>query len=107
MKKLFRTVILGAAAAWAVKLFDRKKQEWSMRPAADIRRTVTQNLPDSVSPSTREKIADKVVTAVKGDDPVVVESTDPPARTTSSPPIPEALPQEEREDDREQPPSPG
>ncbi len=88
MKKLFRLAMFGAAVAWAAKALERTRQDWSTRPAAEIRHKVTSNLPASVDPETREKIADKVIEKVKGPEPVAVDTNPPAAQHMYSPPPP-------------------
>lgn len=86
MRKLFRLAVVGAGIAWAAKALERTRQDWSTRPAAEIRHKVTSRLPASVDPETREKIADKVIEKVKGPEPVAVETNPPIASTAYSPP---------------------
>lgn len=78
MKKLFRRLLFGAALAWGFKMFQDKKTEWSLRPAADIRRDVMSKLPEAMDAETRLKVADKVVETVKGPHAVDAEESIPP-----------------------------
>jgi hypothetical protein len=89
MRKLFRLAVFGAAVAWGAKALERTRQDWSTRPAAEIRHKVTSKLPASVDPETREKIADKVIEKVKGPQPVAVDTNPPTAQHMYSPPPPE------------------
>lgn len=99
MRKFIRRLMLIGFVAWVTKTIQERKRQWSTRPAADIRRDVLANLPTGIDPETREKIADKVVKAVKG--PEIVGDTGwqaPAAQNLTSPPPPEP-PADLRSDD--------
>lgn len=89
MRKFTRRLLFGAALAAGFKFLQDKRAEWSVRPAADIRQTVVSNLPEGIDGGIKDKIADKVVEAVKGPDAVIVEDTPPPAQYTSRPEAPD------------------
>lgn len=85
MRKLIRRLLLGAAAVWGIKTFQDKRREWSDRPPEEVRREVMSKLPDGMGAETKEKVADRVVQAVKGQD----QSSPPPTPTGSTTPLPE------------------
>ncbi len=89
MRKFIRRLLFVGFVVWVTKTVQERKRQWSTRPAADIRRDVVTNLPAGIDPDTREKIADKVVRAVKGPEPVDTGSQTPPAQDLTSPPAPE------------------
>ncbi|MFP3916051.1 MAG: hypothetical protein ACLFWM_14320 [Actinomycetota bacterium] len=67
MKKLIRRLLLGAAVVWGVKTLQEKRQEWSGRPTEEIRQDVRAKLPATMDEEAKDKVAEKVVQAVKGD----------------------------------------
>lgn len=87
MGKFMRRLLLGAAVVWGVKSLQDKRREWSGRPAAEIRQEVVSKLPTTMDEESKQKIADKVVQAVKGDG---AEKTTPP--TTPPPETPLSTP---------------
>lgn len=87
MGRFIRRLLMGAAAVWGVKSLQEKRREWSTRSSADIRNEVLSKLPASMDSSSKEKVADKVVQAVKGGDTRETGvPTTPPAGTTTPPP---------------------
>lgn len=89
MRKFTRRLLFGAALAAGFKFLQDKRAEWSVRPAADIRQTVVSNLPEGIDGEIKNRIADKVVEAVKGPQAVTVEDTPPPAQHTTRPDAPD------------------
>src|SRR5690606_22924942 len=90
MGKFFRRLLVGAAVVWGIKSLQDKRREWSSRPADEIRRNVISRLSDSMGAESKEKVADKVVEAVKGD--AVLRQgcspSAPPTGTARPPPAP-------------------
>ncbi|HLT95700.1 MAG TPA: hypothetical protein VK070_02825 [Acidimicrobiia bacterium] len=91
MRKFIRRLLLGAAAVWGYKMFQDKRRDWSGRPAEEVRREVMSKLPDGMDAETKQKVADKVVQAVKGSEttspaPTPSGSTTPPPETPMSTP---------------------
>jgi len=88
MGKFFRRLLVGAAVVWGIKSLQDKRREWSSRPADEIRRNVISKLPDSMDAESKEKVADKVIQAVKGDAVPRQGWTPsaPPTGTTTPPP---------------------
>ncbi len=89
MRKFIRRLMFIGFVVWITKTIQDRKAQWSTRPAADIRRDVLTNLPSGIDPDTREKIADKVVKAVKGPAGTDPDSQAPAAQQMTSPPPPE------------------
>lgn len=89
MRKFIRRLMFIGFVVWVTKTIQERKAQWSTRPAADIRRDVLTNLPSGIDPDTREKIADKVVKAVKGPAGTDPGWQAPAAQEMTSPPAPE------------------
>lgn len=90
MRKFLRRLFLFGLIGWLARSLQEKKRQWATRPAADIRRDVVASLPSAVDPETKEKIADTVVKAVKGNQGVTsAGAAEPTAQTMTSPPAPE------------------
>lgn len=98
MRKFIRRLMFIGFVVWVTKTIQERKAQWSTRPAADIRRDVLTNLPSGIDPDTREKIAEKVVKAVKGPAGADMEEQAPAAQQMTSPPPPEP-PADLRSDD--------
>lgn len=87
MGKFFRRLLVGAAVVWGIKSLQDKRREWSSRPVEEIRRNVISKLPASMDDDSKQKVADKVVQAVKGDAvPGGWQPSSPPSGTTTPPP---------------------
>lgn len=67
MGRFIRRLLMGAAVVWGVKSLQDKRREWSGRPPEEIRREVLSKLPAGMDEQSKEKVADRVVQAVKGD----------------------------------------
>jgi hypothetical protein len=89
MRGIVRLAAIGAALFGATRWLNRARQALAQRPAAEIRRTVEGKLPAGLDDDTKHRISKAAVQAIKGTEPVVVEATDPPARSVGSPPSPE------------------
>lgn len=83
MGRFIRRLLMGAAMVWGVKSLQDKRREWSGRPAEEIRREVMSKLPAGMDEQSKEKVADRVVQAVKGDGMGRTEgaTTTPPPET--------------------------
>lgn len=81
MGKFIRRLMMGAAVVWGVKSFQDKRREWSGRSSSEIRQDVKSKLPAGMDEESKDRVADKVVQAVKGD-----AASEPPSATTTPPP---------------------
>lgn len=95
MGKFMRRLLMGAAVVWGVKSLQDKRREWSGRSSAEIRQDVVSKLPAAMDEESKQKVADKVVQAVKGDADATTAPTTPPPETpmttpsgTTTPPPP-------------------
>ncbi|HEX2153498.1 MAG TPA: hypothetical protein VHL52_05945 [Acidimicrobiia bacterium] len=86
MGRFIRRMLMGAAMVWGAKALQDKRREWSMRPADEIRRDVMSKLPDTMDSDSKQKVADKVVQAVKGDRTSRNYESPTPSSTTATPP---------------------
>lgn len=86
MGKFIRRLLMGAAVVWGMKSLQDKRREWSGRPTDEIRRDVKSKLPATMDDEAKDKIADKVVQAVKGEGAVGTSqaTTTPPPETPMS-----------------------
>jgi hypothetical protein len=89
MGKFIRRMLMGAAVVWGVKSLQDKRREWSGRSPAEIRQEVVSKLPATMDEEAKQKVADKVVQAVKGNKAATtspVTATTPPPETPMSTP---------------------
>lgn len=99
MRRFIRRLMFIGFVVWVTKTIQDRKRQWSTRPAADIRQDVLTNLPSGIDPDTREKIADKVVRAVKGPAGADTGQQAPPAAQEMTSPPPPEPPSDLRRDD--------
>jgi hypothetical protein len=89
MRGIMRLAAIGAALFGATRWLGRARRTLARHPAAEIRRTVEEKLPKGLDADTKHRISRAAVQAIKGPEPVVVEPTDPTARSLGSPPSPD------------------
>lgn len=92
MGKFIRRLMMGAAVVWGVKSLQDKRREWSGRSSSEIRQEVKSKLPATMDEESKEKVADKVVQAVKGEQAETKTSERPAGATTPPPETPMTTP---------------